>query len=182
MSRRNEYPYNQGYKGILQHSSMTNESFITLPAPCSNIRLTPARLSDLDAVLPIMNSLDVAMGFRGLPFPCAREQCEAWLREHVRDYENTVIHIRNMDGDVGYIDIFPLRYIREVATDGTEIFLCDVGLDREDAFEDTDDAEAKRTRDKGQGTRRMLVCPLGTLTSYGHLAVSNGILWTSNLP
>ncbi|KAG8744718.1 hypothetical protein FRC11_013332 [Ceratobasidium sp. 423] len=146
MPQVNDYPYNSRYKAILQHNPITNEPFIALPAPYSDIRLTPARLSDVDNVLPIMNSLDVAMGFGSPPFPYPRGHCEAWLRDRVRDYENAMVHIKNADGDVGYIDIFPLRHIREVGPDGAETFLGDVGLVREYAFEHIDDIEARKAR------------------------------------
>ncbi|CAE6536330.1 unnamed protein product [Rhizoctonia solani] len=146
MAQVNDYPYNSRYELILQHNSITNEPFIALPAPHSNVRLTSAQLSDVDSILPIMNSPDVAMNFSSPPFPFLRVHCEAWLRDRVRDYENTMIHIRNVDGDVGYIDVFPLRHIREVGPNGAEIFLGDVGLDREDAFEDIGDVEARKAR------------------------------------
>lgn len=140
------YPYHPRYAAILQHNPVTNEPFIPLPAPHSNIRLTPARLDDADAILPIMNNPEVIMNCGGPPFPYLREHCDVWLRDRVSDYEKAMGDIGNVHGDLGYIDAFPLRHIREVAPDGTETFLGDIGLTRENAFLEIQDSEARAAR------------------------------------
>jgi hypothetical protein len=141
-----DYPYNSRYAAILQHNTKTNEPFIPLPAPYSSIRLTPARLDDADAILPIMNNPEVYMNFATPPFPYLREHCDVWLQDRVRDYEKSLIHIKNVDGEVGFLDEFPLRHIREVAPDGTETFLGDIGLIREKGFIEIQDSEARAAR------------------------------------
>lgn len=146
VSQADVYPYHPRYAAILQHNPVTNEPFIVLPAPHSNIRLTPARLDDADAILPIMNSPEVAMNCGGPPYPYLREHCDAWLRDRVHDYEKAMVDIRNAQGDAGHIDAFPLRHIREVAPDGTETFLGDIGLTREGAFLEIQGVEARAAR------------------------------------
>ncbi|CCO33140.1 hypothetical protein BN14_07211 [Rhizoctonia solani AG-1 IB] len=139
MLHSNNYPYNPRYKAILQYNPTTDEPFIALPAPYSNIRLTPARLSDADAIPPIMNIPEVAMYLNSPPFPFPKEHGQAWLQESLRDYEGAMTHIRKVEENVGYIDLFPLRHIREIGPDGTETFLGDVHLSREDRFDHIDD-------------------------------------------
>ncbi|QRV97664.1 GNAT family acetyltransferase [Ceratobasidium sp. AG-Ba] len=140
------YPYNSRYKPVLQYNPVTDEPFITLPAPHSNIRLTPPRMSDADDILPIMNDLTVSINFASPPYPYLREHCDAWLEKVVDQYEKAVETIKKTGEEVGYIDIFPLRHIREVAPDGTETFLGDMGLAREFAWNEIRDPEAKAAR------------------------------------
>ncbi|QRW20980.1 GNAT family acetyltransferase [Rhizoctonia solani] len=121
------YPYNPRYAGAVQHNSKTNEPFIALPAPHSNIHLTPPRLDDADDILPIMNNREIFMNLASAPYPYLREHCDARLRDRVRDYENAMAHI----------------HIREVAPDGTETFLGDIGLVRECEFCEIDDKESR---------------------------------------
>ncbi|CAE6486440.1 unnamed protein product [Rhizoctonia solani] len=146
MSHPSNYPFNSRYASILQHNPATDEPFISLPAPHSNIRLTPARISDIDAIPPIMNSPEVALSLNSPPFPFLREHGRAWLQDSVRDYESAMVHIRNADENVGYIGAFPLRHIREVGSDGLETFLGDVRLNREGRFESIDDTHLREAK------------------------------------
>lgn len=140
------YPYNSRYASVLQCNPDTGEPFITLPAPHSNIRLTPPRFEDAEEIMPIMNNLDVCINFAGPPFPYLREHCDAWLRDRVSDYEKAMVDITKVHGDVGYLDIFPLGHIREVAPDGTETFVGDIELMRKRAFPEIQDVEAQAAR------------------------------------
>ncbi|KAG8782662.1 hypothetical protein FRC12_020581 [Ceratobasidium sp. 428] len=140
------YPYNSRYKSILQYNSVTDEPFIALPAPHDNIRLTPARMSDTDAILPIMNDPTVCMNFANPPYPYLREHCDEWLTKRIADYEEVMKVIKKTDEKVGFVDIFPLRHIREVGPDGTETFLGDMGPAREFAWNEIRDPEAKAAR------------------------------------
>ncbi|KAB5595083.1 hypothetical protein CTheo_1544 [Ceratobasidium theobromae] len=141
-----DYPYNLRYAAVLQHNPITNEPFIPLPAPHSNIRLTPARLEDASALVEILNSPEVYMNILAPPFPYLREHADEWLQNYVRDYEKAMADIRNVDGDVGFLDKFPLGHIREVALDGTETLLGAIGLMREDQFVEIRDSEARIAR------------------------------------
>ncbi|CAE6378706.1 unnamed protein product [Rhizoctonia solani] len=140
------YRYNSRYVDIVQHNSKTNEPFIALPAPYSSIRLTPPRLDDADEILPIMNNPEVIMNFATPPYPYLREHCDGWLQDRVRDYETAMVHMSNVDSDLGFLDSLPLRHIREIGPDGTETFLGDIGLIREYAFCEIKDQEARAAR------------------------------------
>ncbi|CAE6425542.1 unnamed protein product [Rhizoctonia solani] len=137
------YPYNPRYADIVQHNPQTNEPFIALPAPYSNIRLTPPRLSDADAVLEIMNTPEIIMNFATPPYPYLKEHCDGWLQDKIREYESAMVCITKVDGDVGFLDLLPLRHIREIGPNGTEIFLGDIGLIRENGFCQIQDEEAR---------------------------------------
>ncbi|KAF8683258.1 Acetyltransferase (GNAT) domain [Rhizoctonia solani] len=137
------YPYNSRYADTVQYNSETDEPFIALLAPYSNIRLTPPRLDDTNEILPLMNIPQVIMNFATPPYPYLREHCDGWLKDRVQDYENAMVHMSNIDGDVGFLDLAPLRHIREVAPDGTETFLGDIGLIRESAFCEIKDQETR---------------------------------------
>lgn len=140
------YPYNSRYASLIQHNPTTNEPFIELPAPLSNIRLTPPRLEDIDATLPIMNDPRVYLNFSGPPYPYLREHSDEWIRARVLDYEEVMKSISQVEGEVGFLEAFPLRHIREFGSDGTETFLGDIGLSREDVFREIKDPEARAAR------------------------------------
>ncbi|CAE6450762.1 unnamed protein product [Rhizoctonia solani] len=140
------YPYNRRYIDIVQHNPQTDEPFIALPAPYSNIRLTPPRLSDADHVLEVMNAPKVIMNFATPPYPYLREHCDGWLRDKIQEYESAMVHITKVNEDVGFLDLLPLRHIREVGPDGAEIFLGDIGLIRENGFCDIRDEEARAAK------------------------------------
>lgn len=140
------YPYNSRYASLIQHNPTTNEPFIELPAPLSNFRLTPPRLDDTDAILPIMNDLTVCVNFASPPYPYLREHSEGWLRARILDYEEVMQSVKQVEGEVGFVNWFALRHIREVLPDGTDIFVGDAGLMREDAFVEIKDPEARAAR------------------------------------
>ncbi|CAE6435857.1 unnamed protein product [Rhizoctonia solani] len=140
------YPYHRRYLGTVQHNSQTNEPFIALPTPHSNIRLTPPRVEDADEILVIMNNSEVVMNFASPPYPYLREHCDGWLGDKIREYQAAMVHIANVDDSVEFLDLLPLRHIREVAPDGTETFLGDIGLIRENGFLDIRDAEVRAAK------------------------------------
>ncbi|KAG8729205.1 hypothetical protein FRC11_009281, partial [Ceratobasidium sp. 423] len=136
------------YADAVQRNPQTNEPFIPLPAPYSNIRLTPPRLEDADDILTIMNTPEMVANFATPPYPYLREHCDEWLRDRIRDYENSMVYITSIDGDVGFLDTLPLRHIREVGPDGTESFLGDIGLIRENRFFEIRDEETRAAKAK----------------------------------
>ncbi|CAE6433868.1 unnamed protein product [Rhizoctonia solani] len=128
------YPYNQRYAGVVQHNPQTNEPFIALPSPYSNIRLTPPRVDDAGEILAIMNNLEMVMNFAGPPYPYLQGHCDEWLRDRIREYDSAMVRMASTNDDAGFLDLFPLRHIREVGEDGVERFLGEVSLTREDGF------------------------------------------------
>jgi len=112
----------------LKFDPTTGEYYLPIPSPHSNLRLTPYRPdSDPDFQVLYLNDPRVYQNLCGPPFPYLREHADAW---------NACAHARSQDlfeamgrGDK-YIDGCPLRAIREVQEDGSQIFIGDLNVDR----------------------------------------------------
>ncbi|KAF8754629.1 Acetyltransferase, GNAT family [Rhizoctonia solani] len=103
------YPYNPRYAGAVQHNSKTNEPFIALPAPHSNIHLTPPRLDDADDILPIMNNREIFMNLASAPYPylesIAMRACgiESETMRMLWHTCRTLLKMSNILGDIGLV-------------------------------------------------------------------------------
>lgn len=120
-SRDNYYP--------LKFDSTNGEYYLPIPSPQSNLRLTPYRPdSDPDFQVLYLNDPRVYQNLSGPPFPYLREHADAWnARGHVR-FQELFEAMRRGDK---YVDGCPLRAIRKVQEDGSQILIGDFRVDRE---------------------------------------------------
>ncbi|KAH8119298.1 GNAT domain-containing protein [Phellopilus nigrolimitatus] len=118
----------------------TNEVYLQLAAPLQNIIITPPRLSDAPAITQILNDPRVYKTLEGPPCPYLLEHAESWITsvkkesdvvlkalEDVAEKERQIEH-----GAAGLVVVngCPVRALREVQDDGTDIFLGDIGISR----------------------------------------------------
>lgn len=141
-SQDNYYP--------LKFDSTTGEYYLPIPSPHSNLRLTPCRPdSDPDFQVLYLNDPRVYQNLCGPPFPYLPEHADAWnARARVRSQEL----FEAMGRGDKYIDGCPLRAIREVQGDGSQILIGDFRVDRQPngvpwLAEDEKDNETKSTGD-----------------------------------
>lgn len=113
----------------LQYNSEKGEPFLRLRAPYHNIILTPPRLEDIETVVPLLNDPKVYKFLSGPPYP--------YLLEHSVEYRGVVTSQSDslikeiISKEVGAImGACPVRILREVQPDGTELFLGDVAVIR----------------------------------------------------
>jgi RimJ/RimL family protein N-acetyltransferase len=130
----------------LEVNTKTGEPFLRLLSH-KNIILTPPRLSDAPFMIPLFNDERVYHWLSSPPFPylpgkfvytrfpqilsVCTEDADWWLNE-VKPLSDKVLaeleDARN-DATLKIVDGCPVRIIREVQEDGTEIFLGDIGID-----------------------------------------------------
>ncbi|KIJ65050.1 hypothetical protein HYDPIDRAFT_88753 [Hydnomerulius pinastri MD-312] len=127
----------------LEVNPQTEEPFLRLPAPNDNIILTPPRLTDGKYLGPIINDPQVSVWLEGPPIPYLDEYAPGWL-ELIKGQSDAIIaelkeeERLNPDGPLKLVGGCPVRHIREVLPDGTDIYLGDIGINRaqlEEVFE-----------------------------------------------
>ena len=119
----------------LQVNPTTGEVFLRLPAPHENIIITPPRDSDVADILLILNDPRVYEYCAGLPFPYHPHHAEEWLKT-VKDKSNKVLEDLREGKTV--VDGCPVQHIREVRSDGTDLFLGDLSVKRNSWLEVAD--------------------------------------------
>ncbi|KAJ6543559.1 GNAT domain-containing protein [Mycena vulgaris] len=115
----------------LEFNAVTGEPFLRLPPPFANIIITPPRMSDVEPSVEILNDPAVAMwmgpmGPGSEPYTAAR--AEPWLTKVKAETDVVVQELHSTPG--GPFTGCPVRHIREVREDGTDVFIGDVGLAR----------------------------------------------------
>ncbi|KAF7370960.1 Gnat family [Mycena sanguinolenta] len=113
----------------LEYNSTTGEPFLRLPAPFTNFIITPPRLSDAAPSVEIMTQPSVAkwMG-PSILLEYNVDKATAWLTKLKAETDAATEELRATAQTRGPVSACPLRHLREVQTDGTEIFLGDVGI------------------------------------------------------
>ncbi|KAJ7272612.1 acyl-CoA N-acyltransferase [Mycena haematopus] len=115
--------------GELEYNSTTGEPFLRLPAPFSNFIITPPRMSDAGPSVEIMTAPSVAkwMGPTIL-LEYNVDKATAWLTKLKAETDAATEELRATAETQGPVSACPLRHLREVQADGSEVFLGDVGI------------------------------------------------------
>lgn len=140
----------------LEIDAQTGEPFLRLPAPNDSIILTAPRMSDIKSLAPIINDPKVSIWLEGPPIPYCNEHAGEWLPIIVKQSEGIVAELReedrvNPDGRLKLVGGCPVRHIREVLPDGTDIYLGDIGIGRAPMEEEVDPDERKRAVEANEG-------------------------------
>ncbi|KAJ7572084.1 GNAT domain-containing protein, partial [Mycena floridula] len=108
----------------LEVNPVTGEPFLRLPSPHHHIIITPPRLSDIEPSVEIMNSPEVYrwMGRTSLYTP---EDAERWI---TRAKAASDLALNQLSAP--YVEGCPVRHIREVKSDGSELYIGDIGIER----------------------------------------------------
>lgn len=135
----------------LKVNPRTGEPFLTLPFPWDNIIITPPRVEDVASCVRILNDPKVYTMLQGPPYPY-REEHAIWWINNVKTASDAILRELN-DAEQGpsvplkIVSGCPVRTLREVQEDGTDIFLGDIGVDRCGYPDVKDEAERKRLWD-----------------------------------
>jgi RimJ/RimL family protein N-acetyltransferase len=106
----------------------TGEPYLQLPSPHENIRITPPRPDDVDAIVSYLNDPRVYTHLVGPPSPYTTEDGITWV-QRVTDKVQGFFH--EIEYGNQYINGSPVCSIRLVQEDGTDILIGDIGLTRE---------------------------------------------------
>ncbi|GLB43354.1 putative acetyltransferase (GNAT) domain containing protein [Lyophyllum shimeji] len=116
---------------------LTGEPFLRLPAPRSQIIITPPRESDVDAVVCALNAPEIYHWMSGPPYPYLREHGGAWLTEQLTETDAILEDLQKGDVEPLLKTSLgcPLRMIRELHEDGTDTYLGWMGIYRSERQE-----------------------------------------------
>lgn len=139
----------------LEINPQTGEPFLRLPAPNDNIILTPPRMNDAKSFAPIINGPEVSRMLEGPPIPYRDEYAEEWLAQIIKQSEDILAELRdeerlNPDGPLKLVGGCPVRHIREVLPDGTDIYLGDIGIHRAGREEVLDPGERTKAVEENE--------------------------------
>lgn len=136
----------------LKANPKTGEPFLQLPAPHENIILTPSRLSDRYRIVEILNDPAVHKTLQGPPSPYLLEYAGPWLTDNILASDATFNILREADvqgkEELVFVDACPVRALREVQEDGTDLYIGDLFIHRCERFYDLRDSEQERIRAK----------------------------------
>ena len=162
----------------LQFNPETGEPFLRLPIPHNNIIITPPRMSDAAAIVKNMTDPALYIWLTGPPHPYLPKHAEYWLDKIKAATDASFEKLRRAneeqpEGPPILVDESPVRTIREVREDGSELFLGDIALLRE-MWPDEEDRELKKTLTEANAARELgdpeIVWCIGG-SSFEHLGV-----------
>jgi hypothetical protein len=115
----------------LQVNPQTGEPFLRLRNH-QNIIITPPRASDAPFLPPILNDPLVHQWLASPPHPYLPEHAETWLNT-ITTASDAVLRDLEVSKDtpsLKIVDHCPVRFLREVQDDGTDVFLGDIAFMR----------------------------------------------------
>ncbi|KAI6047834.1 acyl-CoA N-acyltransferase [Pisolithus marmoratus] len=128
MTHRQLYP--------LEVNPATGEPFLRLPPPNENIIITPPRLSDAPCFVPILNDPRVWQWLEGPPIPYTDDHAAEWIKS-ITEKSQAILQELNAEeilrpglGGLKVVGGCPVRHIREVLPDGTDVYLGDISIGR----------------------------------------------------
>ncbi|KAI1788791.1 acyl-CoA N-acyltransferase [Ganoderma leucocontextum] len=133
----------------LQFNPTTGEPFLRLPAPHENVIITPPRMSDGPAIVANMSDPAIYVFLEGPPFPYLPEHADQWLTSITNGTDAAFVTLKHAieekpDEPPILLEHPPVRIIREIREDGSDLFLGDIMFVRE-RYPDMDDKELKET-------------------------------------
>ncbi|KAI0778311.1 acyl-CoA N-acyltransferase [Trametes elegans] len=133
----------------LQFDARTGEPFLRLPSPHDNIVITPPRFSDAPTIASYMNDPALYKWLDGPPFPYLPQHADFWLDKAKQSTDAVFQELQRAneehpDGPPAVVSACPVRILREVRADGTDLFLGDVMFVRE-RWPDIMDAHEKES-------------------------------------
>jgi RimJ/RimL family protein N-acetyltransferase len=131
----------------LQINSENGEPYLQLPAPHSNIRITPPRMSDVPTLTAILNDPEVYPYLATPPYPYLEEHAVAFLELAKAHSDEGFAEIKGkiLAGEEDYVaSRCPVLTIREVQPDGTDIYIGNISFVRYAFYEIQDQEERAR--------------------------------------
>lgn len=136
----------------LEINPQTGEPFLRLAAPHQNIIITPPRQGDQFVTIQHINDPAIYRWIENPPIPYLPEHADSWIQSVKEESDVTLEYLRKSaeefpDGPLQFVDTCPVRHIREVKEDGTDVLLGDVNFRRSPFEEVLDEVERKQMQE-----------------------------------
>jgi len=137
----------------LEVNPQTGEPFLRLPAPHENIIITPPREGDQSTLMQHMNDPAIVGWIEGPPVPYLPEHADFWV-QLVREQSDAILeYLRRSEeefpnGPLQFVDACPVRYLREVKENGTDVLIGDIVFRRGPFEEVLDGVERKQMQEE----------------------------------
>ncbi|KAG2128608.1 hypothetical protein DEU56DRAFT_758422 [Suillus clintonianus] len=133
----------------LEVNPKTGEPFLRLPAPHQNIIITPPRQGDQSVLTQHMNDPAIYEWIEGPPVPYLPEHADFWIQLVKDESDAALEYLRKNDeyfqnGPLQFVDVSPVRHLREVKENGADVLIGDVNFRRSPFEEILDEVERKR--------------------------------------
>ncbi|KAF9446119.1 acyl-CoA N-acyltransferase [Macrolepiota fuliginosa MF-IS2] len=117
--------------GPLETNPSTKEPFLRLRGH-PNVVITPPRQTDIPHMLPPMNDERIHIWLSSTPYPYTLEHAQNWLNRITPECELGLKELREAleNNEPIALTHSPVRCLRELQEDGSDIFLGDIGLIR----------------------------------------------------
>lgn len=118
--------------GPLEINPSTKEPFLRLRKHPSII-VTPPRPTDVPLIVPPLNDERVHVWLKGPPYPYTEEHARQFIDLIKSNCDQGIQELLEAETEENaplILSHFPVRYLREVQEDGSDIFLGDIGIDR----------------------------------------------------
>ena len=158
----------------LQVNPQTGEPFLRLPSPLDHIIITPPRMSDVEHVVENMNDPKVYSTLSGPPFPYLKQHAIDWVTRVKKWSDDLLEELRSFsedhpDSPPKIVGGCPVRVLREVQEDGTDLFLGDLGVDRSGFPYHPNETERERLEEENDarqvGDKNIVWCIGGMLST-----------------
>ncbi|KAK7690816.1 hypothetical protein QCA50_005916 [Cerrena zonata] len=129
----------------LHFDEITGEPYLRLPNPLENYIITPTRIDDAPAIVNILNGPGVAKWLAAIPKPYTLSDGEWWVGFTREAEEKWLTQMRESGpSSKSPFGGCPLKCIRHVKEDGTQVLVGNVGVGRCSFSYLEDDQKAKQ--------------------------------------
>ena len=126
----------------------TDEPYLRLPKPLHNIIITPPRLTDAEALAGILSNNEVAKWLTFIPQPYGINEAEEWLTFSKAQTDELLQNLRQAGSEATFVDSCPVRTLREVRSDGSQVMIGSIGIGRSSfSFLESDEKRMQTAED-----------------------------------
>jgi len=138
--------------GHMDINPATQEPYLRLPPPNGNIIITPPRMSDASFTPAILNDPRVYRTLSGPPYPYLPEHAQDWVTMIKRTADKVLADLRDASNEQSLLIVggCPVRTLREVRPDGTDIYLGDIEIHRASWLEVLDAERRSELREENE--------------------------------
>ncbi|OJA13094.1 hypothetical protein AZE42_09332 [Rhizopogon vesiculosus] len=137
----------------LEVNPETGEPFLRLPAPHQSIIITPPREGDQSTLMQYFNDPAIFGWIDGSPVPFLPEHADFWV-PFVKGQSDAILEYLKKseeefpNGPLQFMDDCPVRCLREVKENGTDVLIGDIAFRRGPFEEVLDGVERKQMQEE----------------------------------